>query len=493
MSAFTKVAISNRGEIAKRVISTCQQMGLQTVLLHAQGDTQSEAFRLADETICIGSSDLKDSYLNIENNITGALAAGAQAIHPGYGFLSESSEFSHQCQEKGLSFIGPSAETIKLFGNKIEALKTCKKVGVPTLPHWIGDTENKKLLLEKARDISYPLMIKAASGGGGRGLRLASNEEELKRLVPIVRSEALASFNNKEIFIEKYLEAAKHIEVQIFVSADKKVFILGDRDCSVQRRHQKIIETAPSGIPNSIKKQMYEVSKMLCESIDYQGAGTIEFLFHQNHFYFLEMNTRLQVEHTITEMIFGIDLVRAQILTAMNQPAFLKDQDFSVKGYSLQCRICAEDPSHQFLPSIGTLLHCSWPQGFGKRVDTGFQAKDTISLQYDSLIAKVISWDTNRTRAIDRMKKALEETIIFGLTSNIPFLQSVLSHPLFLEDQIMVDSIEKTIFPEWKFDSCPIPDSILNSAFKKLKNTSSDSHQSSEKTFNPWADFEESQ
>ena len=244
---------------------------------------------------------------------------------------------------------------------------------------------------------------------------------------------------------------------------------MGDRDCSTQRRHQKIIEEAPSGIPDKVKKQMHEVSKELCKAIGYRGAGTIEFLFQDDKFYFLEMNTRLQVEHTVTEMIFGINLVRSQILTAMKQPAFLKDQDFSIRGHSLQCRICAEDPSNQFVPSIGTLLGCQWPQGVGIRVDTGFQQGDSISLQYDSLVAKIITWDSNRDRNIQKMIRALDQTIIFGVTTNIPFLKHILSHKTFMDDQIKIDSVEKSLFPDWKPKEFPLNDDFMNHLFKTSK------------------------
>ena len=486
MNTITKIAVANRGEIAKRIINTCHQMGLQTVLLHASGDTENEAFRLAGETVCIGSSDILDSYLNIQSNISGALGLGAEAIHPGYGFLSENSEFASECENKGLIFIGPKPEVIDSFGNKIKARKLCEKFGVPVLEGWTGNIKDLKELTSQAKRIGYPLMVKAACGGGGRGLRLAHNEEELKKFVSEVRSEAKISFNSDEVFIEKYLDSAKHIELQVFVSADGKVHILGDRDCSLQRRHQKIIEEAPSSIPENIKKEMKEICREFCYAIGYGGAGTIEFLFQHGKFYFLEMNTRLQVEHTVTEMIFGVDLVRAQILTAMKRPAFFEDQIFEPKGHSLQCRICAEDPSHQFLPAVGTLINCIWPRGLWKRVDSGFQTGDTISIHYDSLIAKIITWDDNRVRNIERMKKTLSETIIFGLPLNVPFLQYVLSHPLFIENKINVDSLESQLVKEWNPEKFPLDNDLVQKIFKNLEIPTKKKERS---IFNPWIDF----
>ncbi len=486
MSAITKIAIANRGEIAKRIITTCHQMGVQTVLLYASEDTENEAFRLAGETICIGPSNISDSYLNIESNISGALGAGAQALHPGYGFLSENAEFARECENKGLLFIGPKAETIDLFGNKIKARNLCEKLRVPVLPGWAGDMSDEKLLVSKAKEIGYPLMVKAACGGGGRGLRVAHTEEELKKFVFDVRSEAKKSFNNEEIFIEKYLDSAKHIEVQVFGSADGEIHILGDRNCSLQRRHQKIIEEAPSNLPENIKEEMAEICKEFCYALQYCGAGTIEFLFQDGKFYFLEMNTRLQVEHTVTEMIFGVDLVRSQILTAMKQPAFLENQTFMPQGHSLQCRICAEDPSNQFLPVIGTLLNCVWPQGLWRRVDSGFKKGDTISIQYDSLIAKIITRDNHRVRNVERMKKALEETILFGFPTNIPFLLDVLSHPLFVENQINIDSLETQLVKDWNPEKFPLEDGLAQKIFQNLEPSFKGKKKSS---FNPWTDF----
>lgn len=488
MAVIKKIAVANRGEIAKRILSTCHEMGIKTVLLYAAGDTYNSAFRIADERVCIGPSDPLKSYLNIEENINGALGAGADAIHPGYGFLSENPDFARQCENKRIAFIGPSSQTLALFGNKITAKKTAQKAGVPVLPAWTGDSQKEKLLIQKAREISYPLMIKSASGGGGRGLRLAYNEKELKQLLPLVRSEALQSFNNEEIFLEKYLDSAKHIEVQIFVSADKEIFILGDRDCSSQRRHQKIIEEAPSSLPVKIKEKMKEACIALCESVDYQGAGTIEFLVQGDQFYFLEVNTRLQVEHTVTEMIYGVDLLRAQILTAMRQPAFFESKKLQTKGHSIQCRVCAEDPHQNFLPSVGSLLFCRWPQGKNIRVDTAYTTGDQISSFYDSLIGKIIVWDDSRVRAIEKMKKALEQTIIFGVSTNINFLNFLLSHSAFIKNKMQTNHLEKIHSSEWKKESFPLDEDLMQEIFKEMKNPL-ESVSDDSLHFNPWSNF----
>lgn len=488
MTEIKKVAVANRGEIAKRIISACHEMGLKTVLLYASGDTHNEAFRLTDEKVCIGPADPFQSYLNIEKNIAGALGAGASALHPGYGFLSENPEFAEECENRGLIFIGPKAQTISLFGNKIKAKKTAEKAGVPVLPFWSGDSHNINWLMEKAKEIGYPLMIKASCGGGGRGLRLVHSPKELKELLPLVRSEARQSFNSEEIFLEKYLDLAKHVEVQIFVSADKEIHILGDRDCSAQRRHQKIIEEAPSNLKEKTKEQMREACHALCMALDYQGAGTLEFLVFGEKFYFLEMNTRLQVEHTVTEMIYGVDLVRAQILTAMGRPVFFENRNLKARGHSIQCRICAEDPAQNFLPSAGPLLSCRWPQGKGVRVDTAFQTGDQISSFYDSLISKIIIWDDTRTRATEKMKQALEQTIIFGLPANIRFLHFVLSHSDFIENSLQIHSLEKLRAEEWGKEDCPLPENLLQEIFNELK-PASPRPPSVSSSFNPWEDF----
>ena len=479
MPDIKKIAIPGRGEIARRLILSCHQMGIETVLLHASGDADSEAFRLAGEAVCIGPAEAAASYLNGEAAAAGALAAGARAIHPGYGFLSESADFARLCADRGLVFIGPPPEALEIFGNKIKARRFCEKEGVPVLPGALIKTaasrgnkksEAEKSGIQKARSIGYPLMLKAAGGGGGIGLRAVRTEGELRALIPLVRREAEKAFQSDQVFLEKYLPSAKHIEIQAFVSADGEAHILGDRDCSAQRRRQKIIEEAPSAAPKRIKKQMAEAARAIFRAIKYRGPGTAEFLLQGENFYFLEVNARLQVEHTVTEMIFGLDLARAQILTAMGEPAFPPPPggEFEPRGHSIQCRICAEDPERGFLPAAGRLLECAWPRGHGIRADTGFQKGDSISPLYDSLIGKIIVCDSYRARAAEKMKKALEETIVFGVPVNIPFLRYILSHPLFAENKITAESIEALHASEWQPEPFPFEDGLMERVFEGM-------------------------
>ena len=475
-----KVAVCARGEIAKRIISTCHQMGLKTVLLHAAGDEKNEAFRSAGERVCIGPADPGKSYLNIPANVEGALGAGAEALHPGYGFLSENPEFAHLCEKKGLIFIGPPPEAIELFGNKMSARKICERAGVAVLPGGAVPDGDLRTAGERAEQIGWPVMIKAEEGGGGRGLRKARNQEELKSLVPRAGREAEKSFQSRRVFIEKHLEGAKHIEVQIFVSADGEIYLLGDRDCSLQRRHQKILEEAPAPVPEKTRRRLQEAVGAILAGQNYRGAGTLEFLFKDGEFYFLEMNTRLQVEHTVTEMIFGLDLVRAQILTAFGKPAFFSKQAFIPRGHSIQCRVCAEDPFRGFAPAGRGMLSCRWPDGAGVRWDKGFDSGDIISPLYDSLLAKLIVWDVSRPRAVEKMKTALKETLVFGCAVNIPFLQAVLLHPDFIENKISTDFVEKN-FPEGlKPEPFPLEPDFMRRVEKALAPPGA---------FNPWKDF----
>ena len=488
MAEIKTVAIANRGEIAKRIVVTCRQMGLKSVLLHASGDTQNEAFRLADETLCIGPADPLQSYLSIEANIKGALGAGAEALHPGYGFLSENPLFVKKCKERGLIFIGPPEEALASFGDKNQARNLCKKAGIPVLPAIENKLKTERDWIKSGEKLGYPLMIKALHGGGGRGMRIARNQKELLELVPLVKQEAENCFQNSEVFFEKYLTKAKHIELQIFVDATGKVFVLGDRDCSLQRRRQKIIEEAPSGISPKIKEEMKDAALALFQMVEYRGAGTVEFLYQKDAFYFLEMNPRLQVEHTVTEMIFGLDLVRAQILTAMKRPAF-SNNPFP-QGHSIQCRICCEDPFNNFLPTGGELIQSLWPTGFGKRVDSGFGKGDLISPNYDSLISKIITWDSSRIRAIEKMRCALEETILFGCYVNIPFLKHILHLEEFLENKITTNLVEETFPKGLKQKLFPLEESFMETIHKEETGSSHQLYKKdSFQRFNPWSDF----
>lgn len=491
MAEIKKVAVAARGDIAFRVLSACHEMGLKVVLLYASGDTRQEAFRWADETICIGPSDPALSYLNIEVNIEAALAGGAEAIHPGCGFLSESSAFAQQCEQRGLIFIGPGSQSLSLFGDKILARNKAAKAGVSVLPAYL--LKNHKLDLNELNGLSFPLMIKSVSGGGGRGIRLVSDKAQLESLLPSARSEALQNFGDERLFLEKYLPGAKHIEVQIFVSAEGGFFTLGSRDGSVQRRGQKVIEEAQAKLPLRLWQRIKESAREICLGLDYQGAGTLEFLVQGEDFYFLEMNARLQLEHTVTEMIYGLDLVKAQILTAMGRPAFLASrEDLQPKGHSIQCRVCAEDPEQGLKPSAGKLLFCRWPQGKDIRVETAFYAGDNLSPLYDSLIGKIVVWEESRARAVEKMKQALARTVIFGLPTNIPFLDFILSREEFLSRDMRTDSAERLFAKDGQgVRGVPLPEGLLKTVFDELEPTPSlsDSEDGSRKYYNPWSYF----
>jgi acetyl-CoA carboxylase biotin carboxylase subunit len=439
-----KLAIANRGEVAVRIIRAAQELGIETVLLHSEADVASLAYRLADEKILIGPSNVQESYLNIEMNINAAIASGADAIHPGFGFLSENADFAEAVEKARLIFVGPSAESIRLFGDKISAKNLVKKAGGPTVPGYEGKDQSHEKLMAEAKRIGYPVMVKAAGGGGGRGLRVIRNEGEAKSMIEAAQREGMSAFKSDQVFLEKYLDRAKHIEFQIFGDSSGKVYHLYDRECSVQRRHQKIIEEALSAkLDHHIREKMAKVAVEIAETAQYKGAGTVEFLLQDGEFYFMEMNTRLQVEHPVTELVLGVDLVKAQILTAMGKPVLWEQRDLAPRGHAIECRINVEDPEKNGMPSTGVLGGCYWPHGPGRRFEVGFESGDEITGYYDSMIAKVIVWDETRYRAIQKMKRTLKDTIIFGLKTNIPYLLEILSHPEFVEGEMTTQFIEK--------------------------------------------------
>lgn len=447
MKSFEKIAIANRGEVAVRIIRACQELGIQTVLLHSEADINSIAYRMADEKVCIGPSPTRESYLNIERNIQAAQAAGADAIHPGFGFLSENAEFADACESARMVFIGPSAESIRLFGDKISAKKLVEEAGGPVIPGYRGEDQKTTTLISKIEEIGLPVIVKAAAGGGGRGLKVVRQMSEALEAVESAKREGLSAFGSDKVFIEKYLEEAKHIEVQIFGDALGKVYSLSERECSVQRRHQKIIEEALSpALDEGLRQQMNESARKIAEAARYRGAGTIEFLFKDGQFYFMEMNTRLQVEHPVTEWVVGVDLVKAQILTAQGKDVFWPEV-FSPRGHSIECRIYAEDPYKGGIPSTGELGECIWPAGPGRRFELGFETGDELTSFYDSMFAKVIVWDESRPRAIQKMKQVLKDTVIFGVKTNIPLLLEMLSHPEFVEGRMTTSFVERN-FPK---------------------------------------------
>lgn len=443
MQNFKKVAIANRGEVAVRIIRACQELGLKTVLLHSEPDCKTIAWRLADETVCIGPATTAESYLNINANIEAAKSHGADAIHPGFGFLSENAGFAKACEDAGMVFIGPSPESIQLFGDKISAKNLVEKAGGPVIPGYQGDDQSEATLLKRIEEIGLPCIVKAAAGGGGRGLKVVTAMEQAKDAIEASKREGLSAFGSDQVFLEKYLDASKHIEFQVFGDASGEVYCLGERECSVQRRHQKIIEEALSpALDTELRQTMTNVAIKIAKAANYRGAGTVEFLLQGQEFYFLEMNTRLQVEHPVTEQVCGVDLVKAQINTAQGHSVNWPKQP-TFHGHSIECRLYAEDPYQMGIPSTGMLGSCLWPHGPGRRFEVGFEPGDEITSFYDPMIAKIIVWDESRPRAIRKMKEVLRQTVIFGVKTNIPFLLEILDHPEFISGEMTTKFIEQ--------------------------------------------------
>ncbi len=442
------VAVANRGEVAVRIIKACEELGLKTVLLHSEADIQSRAYRMADKKICIGPAATASSYLNIQANIQGALAGGADAVHPGFGFLSENADFAQACHDAGLKFIGPSPQSIRTLGDKISCKALALKAGLPLVPGYQGEDQSVDRLILEIEKIGLPVIVKAAAGGGGRGMKLIHQMFEARDLIESAKRESLSAFGSEKVFLEKYLDRAKHIEFQIFGDCTGQVQHLFDRECSVQRRHQKIIEEATSpSLTDDLRRQMGAAAVSIAELAQYQSAGTVEFLLQNGKFYLLEVNTRLQVEHPVTEEVVGVDLVKMQILTAMNKFVFNPQEIRRPQGHSIECRVYAEDSYKAGVPSTGLLGQVSWPEGPRRRFEFGFESGDTITSHYDPMIAKVIVWDENRNRAIEKMIKVLNDSIVFGVHTNIPYLIAILSHGEFINGTMTTRFIE-TYFPE---------------------------------------------
>ena len=448
MKTIQKLAIANRGEVAVRIIHACEELGIETVLLHSEADVGTRAWRMADEKICIGPAEMSQSYLQIERNIQGALSSGAQAVHPGFGFLSENADFAQACVDAGLIFVGPRPETIRALGDKISAKKLIEKAKVATVPGYMGDDQKLETLIQQAETIGFPVIVKAAAGGGGRGMKVIRSRAEADELIASAKREALSAFGSEVVFLEKYLDRAKHVEFQVFGDFTGRCVHLFERECSVQRRHQKIIEESlsPSLTP-ALRAEMAKAAVSLAQAANYNGAGTVEFLVQDGAFYFLEMNTRLQVEHPVTELVLGIDLVKAQILTAAKEFVIWKQADLVPRGHAIECRVYAEDPYNHGLPSTGELLKLMWPEGPGRRYEVGFEEGDEVTAYYDPMIAKVIVWDEDRPRAIRKMLRVLDETVIFGVRTNLPYLKAILSHPEFVDGTMTTQFIQKN-FPE---------------------------------------------
>ncbi len=429
---FEKILIANRGEIALRVQRACRELGIKTVAVHSEADREAKYVKLADESVCIGPAASNLSYLNIPAVISAAEVTDAQAIHPGYGFLSENADFAERVEQSGFTFIGPRAETIRLMGDKVSAKEAMKKAGIPCVPGSDGELpEDPAQIMAMAKKVGYPVIIKAAGGGGGRGMRVVHTEAALINAVNMTKAEAESAFGNPMVYMEKYLENPRHIEIQVLADQFGNAIYLGDRDCSMQRRHQKIIEEAPAPhLPPRVRDKIGERCAEACRKIKYRGAGTFEFLYENGQFFFIEMNTRLQVEHTVTEMITGLDLVQQQIHIAAGDKLTLRQKDVVLNGHSIECRINAEDP-YKFIPSPGTIERFHMPGGPGVRIDTHAYGGYVVPPYYDSMICKLITHGATREQAIARMRIALSEMSVQGIKTNIPLHADLMADAAF--------------------------------------------------------------
>jgi acetyl-CoA carboxylase biotin carboxylase subunit len=443
---FEKILIANRGEIALRIQRACREMGIKTVVVHSEADAEAKYVKLADESVCIGPPQSAHSYLNIPAIISAAEVTDAEAIHPGYGFLSENADFAERVEQSGFVFIGPAAETIRLMGDKVSAKNAMKKAGVPVVPG-IDSTlpEEPKEIVAIAREIGYPVIVKAAGGGGGRGMRVVHTEAALFNAVQTTRTEAQGAFGNPAVYIEKFLENPRHIEIQVLADKYRHAIYLGDRDCSMQRRHQKIIEEAPAPLLNPrARLRIGERCAEACRRINYTGAGTFEFLYEDNQFFFIEMNTRLQVEHPVTEMITGLDIVQWQIRIAAGEKLKIRQKDVQLRGHAVECRINAEDP-YKFTPSPGRITSLHMPGGPGIRVDTHAYNGYFVPPYYDSLLGKIIAHGDTREQAIARLNIALSESGIEGIKTNIPLHQELLNDAAFLRGGTSIHYLEEKL------------------------------------------------
>ena len=422
---FKKILIANRGEIALRVLRACQELNIKTVAIHSEADESAMHVRMADESICVGPASAQSSYLNIPAIITAATLTNADGIHPGYGFLSENQRFAEIIEEHNIKFIGPHSSHIKIMGNKIDAKKIMDDNKVPTVPG-LNDISNKEKIEEFIKNVELPIIVKAASGGGGKGMRVVTNHNEIENAISSAKAEAKKSFNDETVYLEKFLSTPKHIEIQILADSHGNVVTLGERDCSIQRKHQKLIEESPSELLTNEKRiEISELCKKAVSSLGYEGVGTLEFLYENNKFYFMEMNTRLQVEHPVTEMVTGIDLVKQQILAASGEKLTISQSDIRIKGHSIECRINAEHPE-SFIPSPGKITQYHQPGGLGVRVDSAVYQGYSVPPHYDSMIGKLITYADSRSECIARMKRALEEYVIMGINTNIQMHQKII-------------------------------------------------------------------
>ena len=442
---FSKILIANRGEIALRIIRACRELNIQTVAVYSQADQNSLHVRFADEAVCIGPPSSAESYLNIPAIIAAAEITDVEAIHPGYGFLAENAHFAEICESCNIAFIGPTPETIRLMGDKVRARETMRKIGVPVTPGGKGVIKDAKEALDIAKRIKYPVMIKAAAGGGGKGMRVCHNDVSLTASFAMAQKEAEVSFGNPHLYIEKYIADPRHIEFQILADQFGNAIHLGERECSIQRRHQKLLEETPSPALNAkLRKKMGDIAVKAVKSVNYRGVGTIEFLLNDNgEFYFMEMNTRIQVEHPVTEMVCGIDLVKEQIRVAAQEKLTLKQEDIKFQGAAIECRINAEDCANNFMPCPGKIEELNLPGGFGVRIDTHIYPGYVISPFYDSMVAKLIVHGPDRSAAIQTMRRALDEFYVAPIKTTIPLQNEILNHPLFVQGKATTHFLEK--------------------------------------------------
>ncbi len=440
---FKKILIANRGEIAVRIIRACKEWGISTVAVHSDVDRESMHVKLADESICIGSHQPANSYLNIPALLSAIDLTNSEAVHPGYGFLSENANFAKILEENKIKFIGASSKHIEMMGDKIQAKKIAKEKGLPVIEGSEGGVKNVSEAKKLSKQIGFPVLVKASGGGGGKGMKIIINEEEFETLFATAKSEALKYFGNDEVYIEKFFQNPRHIEVQI-LAGNNRVVHLHERDCSVQRRHQKLIEETPSPVLNDkIRNELFDKTVKMVSEIGYEGAGTVEFIYEDGKFYFLEMNTRVQVEHPVTEMVTGIDIIKEQIWIAFSGETALKQSDINPRGHAIECRINAEDPSKNFQPSPGTIGMCHQPSGFRTRVDGAIFQGYKVTPYYDSMICKVICHGRNRVEAIQRMNRSLDEFVIEGITTTIPLHKKLLSHKKFINSDFNVSWLDK--------------------------------------------------
>ena len=441
-----KILIANRGEIALRILRACKELGIKTVAVHSKVVSALKHVKLADQAICIGPNPSPQSYLNVPAIISALEVTGSNGVHPGYGFLAENADFAEQVEKSGFVFIGPTADTIRVMGDKVAAIQAMKSAGVPTVPGSDGPlSEDESSLREVAKKIGYPVIIKAAAGGGGRGMRVVEDEDTLINAISITKTEATAAFGDGTVYMEKFLQNPRHVEVQVLADGQGHAIHLGDRDCSLQRRHQKVLEEAPApGIPEDARQAVFESCVNACIQINYRGAGTFEFLYEDGHFYFIEMNTRVQVEHPVSEMITGIDIVKEQLLIASGRTLSFKQEDVIFRGHSFECRINAEDPIN-FMPQPGTIEAYHAPGGNGVRVDSHIYNGYTVPPNYDSLIGKVITYGHNRDAALARMRIALDEMVIDGIKTNIDLHEELVRDKAFQTGGVNIHYLEKKL------------------------------------------------